>query len=1243
MKNGVKLSTMAAVAVMSAMLAATASFAETRTWIGGSKGAFLTESNWDPAGSPNAPNETLITNTVTFTESGSGQWWYFSRVTVSNNASVTFAARFSSTGTASYLSPDKECFLDIQTGSSLYASYMTLGAPISGAAQTTLVKTGGGLYKTARLGSGGNLLKKARLLEGRTEVLGSDGGHGIYVKDEIEIGTNAVFKANGTTYFILDGTPLWTVNGVLNLNGYARTLRGIRGSGTITNIGTGVTLDLRSQGQNIFTGRIFGKLRVVPHASAPADACLVIGDANTLEYTDLLVSPTAAIPNPVKFKPGIGVFYVRRFPTDMTFYDTEGNPVELRISGNHLYVDASRPDDSGDGLTRATAYKTLSAAMASTNLVAAPKFNIVHVAPGVYSNGTMGTSTDLSRVEIPANVSLESDEGAEHTFIVGQASENPPANCRGCGSGAVRCVRLASGARIQGFTLTGGRTYATASNSGKSGGGVYCDGASSIVVDCIISNNVSYRGGGGFQGTYIRTKILSNFATELSSGLYAGCTLYGCVFDGNDGTGYYCPSWPAYIYNCVFGPNGTSIRADGTTDDKRAHAYNTIFMSSILSNSQSGQKMRLHNCITMGTVPSDVTLDDDCTKTNGFANAAAKFKWLGLDNDFRPAKTLFGRIVDVGTNAYYTLPDFEDATIDMGGNPRFSGAAIDLGPYEVDATRAFVSFEDDGGGIAAEGVSRGITNLPAGGSVTFTLRRTFDSAALCTGITVNGEFFDFDDYPDGWTTNITNGARADSLDIYAVYADKPTMWVDEARGNDSNPGYHPSIPKKTLAAAFTPTLPSGSIVYVAPGWYTNETMSADSQLSRVVVPNGVSLISLEGADRTFIGGAASPNPPDASWKGCGPNSVRCVTLLGAKALLRGFTCFGGRTRGFTNQADGYGYNGGGVTGPGVAEDCVFTNCVAVRGGGANGMTACRRCRFVNCGAAYIGSAINESYGAFNCVFDYCDSHIALYTKPIVNCTFLPSNTGDATYYQTSGTWVYGPSNVLNSAILCTPYYHANKNPSYTHCVFISSTVASGSPLGEGSIVIQSSKADALANAKMNADGSLQKGSPLIDVGVNLLYTNVQTKAGSTDKAGGQRVYNRTIDIGAYEYDWRGDFAKSLKRTRSLTVPVAGENVTTNAAGGVMLQDGDALTAVWTNGVDFATDYFFKVEVTGAGTLTYSVNGGDPVFVTSADGEKEVSVPDVEDALSVDFAFAGEGSAAVYDMKRQGGGIMVIFR
>ena len=116
---------------------------------------------------------------------------------------------------------------------------------------------------------------------------------------------------------------------------------GLCGSGVITNAKAGITLQMRAQAQNVFTGRIHGALNVAPVAEAPVDACLVIGDADTLKYTDLSVVETERHPNPLKFKPGIGVFYARTFPKGKRFFDTNGNEVELRNYANHLYVNCS--------------------------------------------------------------------------------------------------------------------------------------------------------------------------------------------------------------------------------------------------------------------------------------------------------------------------------------------------------------------------------------------------------------------------------------------------------------------------------------------------------------------------------------------------------------------------------------------------------------------------------------------------------------------------------------------------------------------------------------------------------------------------------------------------------------------------------------------------------------------------------------------------------------------------------------
>ena len=1222
----------------------------TLTWVGGESGSVGVAANWDPSdkGTPYEQNAcyTLITNSVTFSIASKGdEYWRNVKLTVTNGSAVVFGARFHA-AQDSILLPGCFSMLDVASGSSFKSTY-TLGGDTTH--KKTFVKTGGGLLEAVSVGVSGHF-KAVRLLGGVTKT------GKLCATNEVEIasGASLVLTAKNAVD-TNECCAAINVNGLLDCDSHEMIIDGLCGTGTVKNAasanGTGLTLLLRAQKQEVFSGQFNGVLTVAPHPSAPADSCLVIGSAYSLTNADLIVHSTDAIANPVKFAPGIGTFYVRSLPYGRTFYDTEGNVVTLKKWwGRHLYVDGS-VSESGDGLSRATAYKTIKEALESENLTAAAEWNLIHVAPGTYSNGVMGTENNLSRVVVPKNVCLYADEGPEKTFIIGRASDNPPnANCQGCGIGAVRCVTLEPGSRIEGFTLTGGRTYAvdaTTSGAGRTGGGVYCSNKSGLVVDCVISNCIAVRGGGGSGGTYIRTHIVDNRATGLGSGLYLGCDLYSCVFNNNSGIGFYHAGNKSYIRNCVFGPDGGSVRADGESDAKWCEAYNTVFMGDIIGNNS---RIILTNCIVMAknkdsSAKNDIIANDKCVITGNFATAEAKFAWLGLGPDFRPLAPLSGPTVDKGASeCYKNIPNDENGFIDLGGNERFSGDAIDIGPYEADSTRTFVVFSAAGGGIAATGVGDGLVEVPRGGSITVTLRRTYDSEILCTGFTVNGEFVDFEDYPEGWSVTVVDGKLSDSLDIKAVYATNVVLYVDEVSGDDQNRGYHASCPKKTLAAAFTPAPPKGSIVYVMPGYYTNGVMvsskegSYGDQLCRVIVPDGVTLESTSGAAVTFIGGEPSANPPAPNCHGCGSGSVRCVMLRGTSSVLRGFTCFGGRT---VCEERTKGYMGGGVRGAdGLVEDCVFTNCVARRGGGISS-AICRRCVFIDCGATDIGSAANESFGLYNCVFRGCTngSYIANYCLPIVNCTFVPVpgfNLID-TYYLGEGEFAASPTNVINSAV----FTNTKGVPVYSNCVFASCGNTSMDVIGEGSIMLEASdSASIFSVARMAQDGSLMRGSPLIDK--TSLSSYPVDRAGTVDAARFQRVSNRFIDIGAYEYDWRGDFARSFGR-RGLAVLEASENVTTNSTGGLRLSDSDALRVKWpASGADART-YSFIVQVEGDGTLVYSGPDGSSVEITEADGVKSVVFSNVEDDFESAFSFSGEGTSLVYGFKRDGKWMTIIIR
>ena len=97
------------------------------------------------------------------------------------------------------------------------------------------------------------------------------------------------------------------------------------------------------------------------------------------------------------------------------------------------FVDVSRPDDSGDGLSVATAKHTIQAAVAL-----ARNDDIVTVLPGTYKEGSGVDGTIAARVVITNRVWLRSSGGKHRTFIVGERANT----ATGQGEGALRCLNI---------------------------------------------------------------------------------------------------------------------------------------------------------------------------------------------------------------------------------------------------------------------------------------------------------------------------------------------------------------------------------------------------------------------------------------------------------------------------------------------------------------------------------------------------------------------------------------------------------------------------------------------------------------------------------------------------------------------------------------------------------------------------------------------------------------------------------
>ena len=280
------------------------------------------------------------------------------------------------------------------------------------------------------------------------------------------------------------------------------------------------------------------------------------------------------------------------------------------------------------------------------------------------------------------NITLRSRDGAAATVIRG-AFDTGSGDPYGRGPNAVRCVYLEKGT-LEGFTLTGGATDSlNIENANNRGGGVYSSdyNYSPLVLDCVISNNASVRGGGTHAGTLKRCVIRDNYAANNSSGV-RGSYAYHCLIANNRTGGLSSGSASGYnwLYNCTVADN------EGRAGDN-AEFYNCILTEPTLSS------RHYDSCISSGNVGS-VTSVNSFVASPLFANAPARDYRLSAGSP----------CLDRANFAYV---DSRFGT-DLDGAMRMQNAQVDLGAYEWDWRPTFAAALD-GPGLAVTNVTPFVT------------------------------------------------------------------------------------------------------------------------------------------------------------------------------------------------------------------------------------------------------------------------------------------------------------------------------------------------------------------------------------------------------------------------------------------------------------------------------------------------------------------------------------------------------
>ena len=179
--------------------------------------------------------------------------------------------------------------------------------------------------------------------------------------------------------------------------------------------------------------------------------------------------------------------------------------------------------------------------------------SLLWVSNGIYGTGARVAAGMSNRVAITAPLIVRSVNGPAVTIITGS---KVPGTTNG--NAAVRCAYLTNGAMLDGFTLSGGAT-----KTSFHGGGVWCESATAVLTNCVLTGNTAgYQGGGAYMGTLNNCVLTDNSAVHRGGGMFAA-TLNNCTLTGNSSADMGGGACEGRLNNCTLAGNSAVSSGGG--------------------------------------------------------------------------------------------------------------------------------------------------------------------------------------------------------------------------------------------------------------------------------------------------------------------------------------------------------------------------------------------------------------------------------------------------------------------------------------------------------------------------------------------------------------------------------------------------------------------------------------------------------------------------------------------------------